>query len=57
MKIGDLVLDEATGDYVIIIAKNVHWRDCWGIKSEWDFEVMFENTMYYADADELQEVK
>lgn len=55
MKIGDLAYDIATKQYVIIVGKDVAWKDTDDQMHYWDFEVMSEGVgVYFVDRDELE---
>ena len=56
MKIGDLARDVSTGDVVMVTEIKPRWVDQLGETHVWDFEVMYENTTYYVDLDELREL-
>jgi len=57
MKVGDLAYDIASKQYVLIVRKNVAWKDSDDQIHCWDFEVMAEGVgVYMVDTDELQDV-
>ena len=53
MEIGDLVKDNSTKEFVLIVSKNPEYIDPSGSKYTWDFEVLSKDSFYYADADDL----
>ena len=55
MKVGELAYDIATKQYVIIVGKDVAWKDSDDQMHYWDFEVMSEGVgVYFVDRDELE---
>ena len=47
MKVGELAYDIATKQYVIIVGKDVAWKDSDDQMHCWDFEVMSEGVGVY----------
>lgn len=57
MKVGDLAYDIVTKQYVVIVDKDVTWKDSDDQVHRWDFEVMAEGVgVYMVDMDELRDV-
>ncbi|MEC8392586.1 MAG: hypothetical protein VXZ58_06885 [Actinomycetota bacterium] len=56
MEIGDLVKDNSTKEFVLIVSKNPEYIDPSGSKYTWDFEVLSKDSFYYADADDLENI-
>ena len=60
MKVGDLVFDAGTKEIVLIVGLDPTYE--YQIedrleRSGWDFEVMSKNSTYYADLEDLREIK
>ncbi len=54
MKVGDMVLDRATGDIVMIISNNPRYSNAGGGTIAWDFEVLSSMGIYCMDKNELE---
>ena len=60
MKVGDLVFDTGTKEVVLIIGTDPTYEyqiEGRSERSSWDFEVMSKNSTYYADLEDLREIK
>lgn len=58
MKVGDIVLDIATKENVIILEKKAEWIDTDGQIHMWDFKVYSsDGSIYCVDTEELEIVE
>ena len=57
MKIGDIAIDTTINQVVIIVDKDIVWKDLDGQVHMWDFEVLDKSGhLDYADIDELTNI-
>ena len=54
MKVGDLVFDWDAGQLGVIITDGVAWLDSDGQQHKWDFELLAEGQILFADSSELK---
>ena len=58
MKLGDVVLDIGTREYVLIIGERPCYQGKSGLTHTWEFEVLYSGRWgtYYADKNELEAI-
>ena len=54
MKIGELAIDTAIREVVIVVNSDIDWLDTDGQNHHWDFEVMSACGKYFVDKEELE---
>ena len=57
MKVGDLIYDPSAKEYGIIIELYPSWTGVGGQTHYWDFRIYSDGQIFFADSDEIEEVK